>query len=128
MSAEVDVNNHQEEQQVSESLLWTALLAPPIVWAVQFEICYALVPFRCYGGTRAPLYAFTTVALLLTIAAGFLALINWRTVDRVWPNESTRPGSHIAFMSVLGLMSSLLFSLILIAEIIAVAVLHPCWR
>ncbi|HEX7297338.1 MAG TPA: hypothetical protein VF251_16425, partial [Pyrinomonadaceae bacterium] len=99
MSTDEDVRR-EEQRPVSELSLWAALLGPPIVWAFEWEMGYALVPFRCYSGTRLPIFLVTTGALLLTIAAGVLAFVNWQRVGRLWPNERTGVESHIAFMSV----------------------------
>lgn len=128
MSTDKDIRGERAERPVSELSLWTALLGPPIIWALEWGIGYALVPFRCYGGTRLPIFLITTGALLLTVAAGMLAFFNWQRIGQLWPNEGTGVESHIAFMSVLALMGSTLFSLVAIAATIAVAMLHPCWR
>jgi lysylphosphatidylglycerol synthetase-like protein (DUF2156 family) len=111
-----------------ELSLWTALLLPAFAWALQHEIVYALTPFRCYGGTRLPIYLVSIVALVLSVSAGGLAFRNWKKVSKVWPNEASDSTSHVAFMSVLGLMSSFIFSLVIVAAIIATVILHPCWR
>jgi len=119
----------QEQRPVSEFSLWIAFLVSPIALALGFEISYAMTPFRCYGGgTRLPLFVVTVGILLITAAAGLLALTNWERVGKVRPNEATGVTSHIAFMSVLALLGSGLFSLLAIAMIIAVAMIHPCWR
>jgi len=113
---------------VREWLLWSALLLPAIAWAAEHEIVYALTPFRCYGGTRLPIYMVSAVALALSIASGALAFINWKKVSKLWPTEATDSASHIAFMSIMGMMSSFIFSLVIIGAIIATIMLHPCWR
>ena len=128
MSMDETLKREAQQRPVSELSLWVALLGPPIVWGLEWEIGYSLVPFHCYDVTRLPIFLVTTGALLLTLAAGMLAFVNWQRVGRLWPNEGTGVESHIAFMSVLALMGSGLFSLVAIAATIAVAMLHPCWR
>ena len=111
-----------------ELLLWIALLLPAISWALQHEIVYALTPFRCYGGTRLPLYVVSAAALILSLGSGVLAFRNWKRVSKLTPNEAIDSTSHVAFMSVMGLMSSFIFSLVIVGAIIATIILHPCWR
>ena len=118
----------QEQRPAGEFALWTALLAPPIVWAAGFQTSYAMTSFRCYSGTRLPIFIVTAATLLITAAAGVFAFVNWERVGKVRPNEATGVTSHIAFMSVLALLGSGLFSLLAIAMIIAVVMIHPCWR
>lgn len=128
MSTDQELKQERQQRPVSELSLWMTLLGPPIVWALEWEVGYALVPFHCYSGTRLPIFLVTTGALLLTLAAGMLAFVNWQRVGQLSPNEGTGVESHIAFMSVLALMGSSLFSLVAIAATIAVAMFHPCWR
>jgi len=122
------LNNEPQNAAPSELSVWSFLLVPPIAWSLQFAVCYALVPFRCYSGTRLPIYVVTVFAILLTFLAGTAGFLNWKKVGKLWPNEATGRASHVAFMSVMTLMASGLFSIVMIASLIGIVMFHPCWQ
>lgn len=106
--------------------LWPLVLVPPIAWAVQMETNYALVPFECYGGSRLPLYAVMAVAFALVFINAMVAAKFWSQLGKKWPDDGASPASRDRFLSVLGLLVSGMFTLVLIAQTIAIIVFHPC--
>src|SRR5437763_553869 len=71
-------------------LLWTGILAGPIVWALDLTISYALVQWAC-GHKAQFVMHLITVASLLMIAGG--AAASWRAFSRS-PDEATEDGSR----------------------------------
>jgi hypothetical protein len=113
-------------KSVSSALLWTGLLVPPIAWAFQLQANYVLASLTCQQGSRWPLYLVTLVALLITLAAGFGS---WRARARVNGMHSDDGGSLLSvarFMAVLGLMTSALFSLVIIAQAVPSFIFRGC--
>jgi hypothetical protein len=111
---------------VSTGLIWTGLLVPPIAWAFQLQANYVLVSVTCQQGSRWPLYLVTLIALLITLAAGFGA---WRALVRVngsYSEDGGSPASVARFMSILGLMTSALFLLVIIAQAVPGFIFHGC--
>ncbi|MEA2204901.1 MAG: hypothetical protein QOE77_1677 [Blastocatellia bacterium] len=106
--------------------LWVGVLLPPIAWAAQMEINYALVRRACLIQRSAALYLVTGVALLLVLVAAFVSLSKWKESGAGWPSESSDPRTRLRFLSVLGLLSSGLFFLAIAAQGIATIIFHPC--
>ena len=75
--------------------LWTGLLAGPIIWLMQFQTNYTLVPWACRSGEHFLIYIVVAVALLLVAGAGFLSWRSWQETGRDWPDEEAgvRPRS-----------------------------------
>jgi hypothetical protein len=108
--------------------LWAALLAGPVVWLLQFQTNYTLVPVLCRGGAHNfALHAVFVVALLLVAAAGLLAWRNFRAVGATSEGEDdSGVVPRTRFMSALGLLVACMFFLVILAQWIASWVFGPC--
>lgn len=108
--------------------LWAGLLAGPVVWLIQFQTNFTLVPILCKSGARnLALHAVFVVALLLVAAAGLLAWRNFQAAGATSRDESEAGViPRTRFMSVLGLLVTGLFFLIIVAQWIASWVFGPC--
>lgn len=108
--------------------LWAGLLAGPVVWLVQFQAAYTLVPVLCKSGARnLALHGVFVVALLLVAGAGLLAWRNFRAVGATAEGEEEAgiiPRTR--FMSLLGLLVTAMFFLVIVAQWVASWVFGPC--
>jgi hypothetical protein len=106
---------------------WAGLLVAPVAWAAQQQALYTMVPWACQTGNFFALHAVPLAAMLVALLG---ALVAWRTGSRAGREESDDDrGGAIArtrFFSVLGLVASLFFALVIAAQGIAAFVLHPC--
>jgi CDP-diglyceride synthetase len=96
---------------------WLGMLGPPTIWLTNFEIIYARVLPACAIKSNIWLIVSSLVCLALIVGCGFLALRECGT------NEGTRSRR---FMAHLGLMSASLFTLVTIAQVIAMLIMEPC--
>jgi Co/Zn/Cd efflux system component len=108
-----------------EGQLWFGILGPPIVWAIQMQMNYSMVPFECFGGSRAPMLVTSAVAFFISAIAGVIAFKNWRRFGADWPDDSSGSRRPL-FMAALGLLVSAMFILVIAAQAIATMMLHPC--
>jgi hypothetical protein len=121
-----DAIKRDSAESVSTVPLWTGLLVPPIAWAFQLQANYVLVSQTCQQGSRWPLHLVTLIALLITLAAGFGS---WRARARVngtHSDDEAGPSSVARFMAVLGVMTSALFLLVIIAQAVPSFIFHGC--
>jgi hypothetical protein len=72
------------------------------------------------------LYAVIIVAIALTIATAFIAYALWLQAGRSWPGESSDVATRIRFIAVLGLLSSAMWVLVIVAHVSASLVFDPC--
>jgi hypothetical protein len=108
--------------------LWGALLAGPVVWLLQFQTNYTLVPVLCRSGARnIALHAVFVVALLLVASAALVAWGNFRAAGGTTEGED-RAGvvPRSRFMSALGLLVACMFFIVILAQWVASWVFGPC--
>ncbi len=115
----------QERHSVA---LWTGMFAGPVVWMVQFLTLYVLVPQVCGGGLEFfLLHVPTLIGLPAALLGTALAWRNWQKGGRVSPAEQDPPEiTRTRFLAMLGLMTGSLFSLLIVAQWLAVLFLPPC--
>jgi hypothetical protein len=107
--------------------LWAGVLVGPTAMLLQLEINYAFVPWACATGHTWPLHLVSVLALLFTVLAGLLAYRIWGRVMAA-PEDAGGPMPRARFMAAVGVLISLLMSLVIIAQWIAVFMHHPCDR
>ena len=106
-------------------LLWLGLLAGPVAWAVQLLAVFSMAAWVCDGGPAWLPHLASFLCLLAAAAGAYLGWRDWRRVGG-WPESSDAVDlGRTRLMVVLGLMSGTLFSLVILAQWIAVMVL-PC--
>ena len=103
-----------------------AIFAGPVAWSVVLTAGYSLVAVSCDAETTLPLHLLTAVMLLVSVAGVVVARREWRRAGRGWPGEGGDVLSRSRFAAVLGLLSSGLFALVIVAQWLAVLLLDPC--
>jgi hypothetical protein len=106
--------------------LWTGILAGPVAWAFDLMASYAVVKWVCHTQRYTVLPLITIASLVIVIAA---ALISWAALIRTTtdvPTDGGQPRQRARFMAVLGLSSSALFALQIVAGAIPHWVLDAC--
>jgi uncharacterized membrane protein YidH (DUF202 family) len=108
--------------------LWIGFLGAPVVWLIQFQTNYTLVPWTCAHGHHYLLHLSSALFLALGIVLVFLTLKHWRQNQRLVTDSQSdsSPAGIAAFMSMVGLMNSGLFSLLILAQAIPPFFLSPC--
>ena len=105
--------------------LWTAVLGGPVVVLANLEALYLLVPWSCRNGAW-PLHAVLLASALLVIGGLTLALRSWRRADGGWSDDGEGAESRTRFLAVVGLLAGSLSLGVVVAQWLAVLILHPC--
>jgi hypothetical protein len=109
-------------------LLWLGFGIAPIAWAVQLQTVYAAAQQTCQGDISIfTLHVVSGVCLLTTALGGLLATWNWMRAARNWPSQDD--SGFVArhhFIAAEGMLTSALFTLVIIAQWLAVVNLSPC--
>jgi dolichyl-phosphate-mannose--protein O-mannosyl transferase len=106
--------------------LWTGILAGPMAWAFDLMASYAVVKRVCHTHNYAVLPLITAASLAMVIGA---AAIAWTALTRTandLPIDGGEPRQRARFMAILGLASSGLFTLQILAGAIPHWVLDAC--
>lgn len=106
--------------------LWAAVLAAPLAWMLGLNAGYALVLVACAGGSMLPLHLVSFVTLLLALGGGWVAMREWRRTAAEGQLEAAGTLPRSRFMAALGLLTSALFGLAIVAQWAANLFLHPC--
>ncbi len=108
--------------------LWAGVLGAPVLWAFQLTLAYTIVPWVCRGHHVDVLHVMSIVFLLAGIACGMLCVMEWKRLgrERTMDDEGGAVG-RVHFLSVLGMSSSLLFCIVIIAQALASFFINPCW-
>jgi hypothetical protein len=106
--------------------LWTGILAGPVAWALDLTVSYALVTWTCSSQRQEVLHVMAAGALAMVFLG---ALVSWRALQHTAADASTdggQPRQRARFMALLGLTSSALFALAIVAGAIPAWVLDAC--
>ncbi len=108
---------------------WIGVLGAPVIWLVHFQANYALASRTCRWMTVLPLHIVSGTALVLIIVVGAIA---WRVFesapDEPGGNVPALSAGRIRLMGVVGLMSAILFFLVVVAQWLPTWTADPCQR
>lgn len=100
-------------------LLWLALFAGPVAFAVAELTSYSLAPTACAAGTKWMLHLVSVLTLLVSLGGALLA----RSVGRDLPEEGS---GRARFMALAGTAMGLGFALAIAALEVPNVVLRVC--
>ena len=115
-----------EEQATTPRGLWLLLIAGPAIVAAEQQVNFVLVRQACSMQRNVALYAVVIVAMLLTIVTAMIGLSIWRRTGADWPTEAGDLANRVRFISVLGILSSAMSFLVIVAQGIATINFDPC--
>ena len=115
-----------EEHATTPRALWLLMIAGPVIVAAEQQINFVLVRQACSAQRNVALYVVVIVAMLLTIATAMIGLSIWRRAGAEWPTEAVDLANRIRFISVLGILSSAMSFLVIVAQGIATVHFDPC--
>ena len=115
-----------EEQATTPRGLWLLLIAGPAIVAAEQQANFILVRQACSMQRNVALYVVTIVAMLLTIVTALIGVSIWRRTGASWPTEAGDLANRIRFISVLGILSSAMSFLVILAQGIATVNFDPC--
>jgi hypothetical protein len=107
-------------------ILWTGVLAGPIVWLFSFEANYALAPWACTFQAKIGLYLVSLAALVLCALSGTLAWREWTALGKQWPGGVGGSEARSRIMAIGGVLMSAMFFLVVLAQAIPSVVLQAC--
>ena len=102
-------------------MLWYAVIGTPLLTLLNLQLSYSLTPVACRAGSELAMHVLTAILLALVIVAGVGCALRLRSN---WKEDTvlSRPG----FMAILGILESVLFTTVIIAQWLPHAYLSPC--
>jgi hypothetical protein len=107
-----------QPQGLSGGALWAGMIGAPVIWSLDLILRYVLVPLAAARqDDQTPMNVCSAIFFLSTLACAFICWRDWRL------NGSHDPGGHEPgptarrqFVASVGLLTSLLFAFIIVAE------------
>jgi hypothetical protein len=115
-----------DEQATTPKALWLLVIVGPAIVAVEQQANFVLVRQACSMQRNVALYVVVVVAMLLTIGTALVGVSIWRRVGAAWPTEASDLANRIRFISMLGILSSAMSFLVILAQGIATVHFDPC--
>jgi xanthine/uracil permease len=109
-------------------VMFAAFVLPPLAFLLNLQLSYTLVLWACATGHVFVLHLISMGTLLLAASGGLIAWRDWQRSGRGWPDERAGSAPRGRFVSVIGILMSVLFSLVILAQWIPNLVLSPCER
>lgn len=116
----------EPEIERRDVLLWLAVLAGPLAWALQQQVSYAITPTVCAAGRHVFLHLVSLIALLIVGAGAALAWSRWKAAPEGSTEEGDPKAARIRFMALSGLTACVFFALVIVATEIPNLVLKVC--
>lgn len=135
---------------VSQGLLWFGLLGAPAAWTVQTLVDLAVASHGCYpqlfplqspvlAGLRGIVITVSLAALIVCIVAGSAAVRTWGRTRHEHQRGSGAGEQHgpaaalletgegrTRFLALSGLMTSVVFTIAVLAHMVSIFIVGPC--
>ncbi len=106
--------------------VWMGVLVPPAAFLLNLEAAYALVPTACSTGSVLLVHLVHLISLAFVFFAGVVALRVWQRSGATWPGGEGGRIGRTRFLSGIGILNSVLFALVILAQWIPSFILDPC--
>ena len=105
---------------------WMLMVVPAVITAAQHEALFVLVRQACAAQRNVMLYGVSIVALLLIALVALVAYLTWREEGAQWPSDAADVATRTRFIAMVGLLGSVIFFLVALAQAIATVYYDPC--
>ena len=108
-------------------LLWVGFLGTAIIWFIQLEANYALVPWVCSTGNKWVLHVSSFVFLVCGAVPGWIAWTCWSAAEQGKGSDRVSTGGGLRrFMALTGMLMTGLFLFLILAQAIPNFFIDPC--
>jgi len=102
---------------------WAGLAAGPAAWAVSTQLNYALASWACARGAALVVAGLALLFVLAALGGGLLSWRAWRATPAAPREEGGRP-HH--FLAAIGILTAVLFALVILMQGVAGLVFSGC--
>jgi hypothetical protein len=106
--------------------LWAGNLLAPAAFLLDLQLAYMMTSVACRHQTTLHLHLVHAGTIALGLLGTWLAWRGWRRVGRELPDGATGPVARSRFLGAVGVLTSLLFVLVMVAQWLPQLFLGPC--
>ena len=107
---------------------WIGMLLPAVAWAIQLQTVWLTTEYGCESGNFSRNHAASAITLAAAITGGIIA---WSYLPAPPPDpvdETEKAAEHKRLMGILGIVLSVFFSVVIIAQWLPTIVGVPCHK
>jgi hypothetical protein len=108
--------------------LWIGILLPPIAWGVQLQSVYLASEFGCLTSDFTWNHVLSALTLVVALVGGVIAWFEWVAAGATTEAEGVDRMSRRRFMALIGILSSALFSVTIVAQWLPTLMSVPCGK
>jgi hypothetical protein len=106
--------------------LWIGMLLPPIVWAAQLQTLWLTSEYGCFTSSFKWNHLVSIISLVLSAFGTWLAFSEYKRWGADQEDDSSDPRSRRRFMAMLGILTGLLFTIVIFAQWLPTLLGVPC--
>jgi hypothetical protein len=108
--------------------LTLGIVLGPIVALANQEAIYSVNMWACGHRVRGVMHLVPILGLIVVVATGIAANLNWRALGRGFEDELGSIETRSRFIALLGIAISAFCAIVIIAQWLAIFVFDPCMR
>lgn len=108
--------------------LTLGIVLGPIVALANQEAIYGVNMWACGHRQRGVMHLVPFVGLIIVVATGVAANLNWRALGRGFEDELGSVEARSRFIALLGIAISAFCAILILAQWLALFVFDPCMR
>ena len=113
-------------EERAPALQWVAIFLAPAAFFVHLQVAYVLVPWACVVRGQIWVHVTGLIAILLALAGAWAGWLVHARAENAQSNEGAGAIPRTRFLGTVGLCTSAVFALLLIAQWAAGFVISPC--
>lgn len=117
---------HTVRKGEAPALVWWAMFGGPFAWGCDLGFSYVLEQHTCSTGHHYVLHVITVVCALIALSGFVAGWVAFAHVHRDADDKGVRPMDRTHFQVMFGVVFSLAFTMVIIAEAVPRWILHPC--
>ena len=117
---------HTVRRGEAPAFIWWTMFAGPFAWMCDLGFSYVLEQHACSTGHHYVLHVVTVVCALLALTGFATGLAAYRRIPKEANDHGVRPMDRTHFQILFGIIFSLAFTVVIVAEAVPRWILHPC--
>ena len=108
------------------AVVWWTMFAGPFAWACDLGFSYVLQQHTCSTGHHYVLHVITVVCALIALTGLAAGIAAYKRIPEEANDHGMRPMDRTHFQVLFGMVFSITFTVVIVAEAVPRWILNPC--